>query len=481
MYKVKLFIDVAWNDGSRSEEIAIVAPATEDQIGTVAKAEREDLDRALAAVDRGFRLWRATAPHERSIILRTAAQNLRTRAEEIAGMIVLEEGKPIAEARNEVYMSAEAIEWFAEDARRVHGRAVTARVPNVTQLVTKEPVGPVAAFTPWNYPVSQAVRKISAAMAAGCSIIVKGPEDTPISCAAMVECFEAAGTPAGVLNLVYGIPAEISEYLIPHPVIRKVSFTGSTVVGKYLASLAGQHMKRVTTELGGHAPAVVFADADLDNAIDLLVAMKYNNAGQSCIAPIRFMIESKVYGEFTERFVEKSAKLRLGNGMDPQTQMGPMLDMRRVTQNDRFVSNALENGGELLLGGERTGNKGYFYKPTVVANANAAMLGMNEEPFGPIAFLRPFDVYEDVSREINRLNYGLASFLFTKNSRIVDRFSEEVESGMVAVNHFGLALAENPFGGMKDSGYGSEGGPEAIESYLQTKFVTRMSAEPLTR
>jgi len=475
MHQVKLYIDGDWTAAEAGGEAGIVNPATEETIGTVAMAKTADLDRALEAVDRGFATWRATAPHDRSGLLRRAAGNLRERAEEIARDIVTEEGKPIAEARAEVTMSAEAIEWFAEEARRIYGRLVQPRSENVTQVMTKEPIGPVAAFTPWNYPVSQAVRKISAALSAGCSIIVKGPEDTPISCAALVDCFHAAGVPRGVLNLVYGVPAEISEYLVPHPVIRKVSFTGSTAVGKHLAGLAGNNMKPVTMELGGHAPAVVFADCDLENAAGLLTALKYDNAGQSCIAPTRFLIEAPVYDAFVERFVKASEGIRIGNGLEPETGMGPMLDPRRLDANDRFTQDAAANGGEILTGGERLGNKGYFYTPTVIANASSAMAGMNEEPFGPLAFLQRFETYDQVAAEINRLDYGLASFLFTNSSRTADRFCAEVESGMVAVNHFGLALAETPFGGMKDSGYGSECGPEAIEAYLQTKFVTRLN------
>jgi len=470
---VGLYIDGGWTSAASGEELQFFNPATEEAIGTLAKASTADLDRALKAADKGFKEWKRISANERAEYLRRAAALLKERLETVAQAMVLEEGKPLSQARSEVAMSVEAIVWFAEETRRAYGRIVTPRSAGVMQGVHREPIGPVAAFTPWNYPVSQAVRKISAALAAGCSIIVKGPEETPVSCAAMVDCFHEAGVPAGVVNLVFGIPAEISEYLVPHPIIKKISFTGSTAVGKHLASLAGKHMKRVTMELGGHSPAVVFNDADIEPAADLLVALKYDNAGQSCIAPTRFLIQSGVYDQFVERFVKTSSQITVGDGLDPKTTMGPMANSRRLTATERYVSDAVDQGGKLLLGGKRIGNQGFFYEPTIVDNASLTMAGMNEEPFGPIAYIRRFENAEEAVPEINRLTYGLATYLFTSSPKTANDVSEATESGMVAVNHFGLGLAETPFGGMKDSGFGSEGGAEAIDSYLQTKFVTQ--------
>ena len=470
---VGLYINGAWSDAKAGETIPVFDPATEEKIATVAKAGTVDLDRALDASSHGFVVWRRTSPFKRAEYLQRAAAALKARAETIAQDMVREEGKPLVQARSEVAMSIEAILWFAGEAQRAYGRVVTPRVSGVTQVVLKEPVGPVAAFTPWNYPVSQAVRKISAAIAAGCSIIVKGPEETPVSCAAMVDCFHEAGIPQGVVGLVFGDPAEISSYLIPHPVIRKVSFTGSSVVGKQLAALAGHHMKRVTMELGGHSPAVVFADADVEAAADLLVALKFDNAGQSCIAPTRFLIQDSVHDRFVDRFVETTSKIKVGNGLDPDVTMGPMANARRLEGAEFFVKDALANGGRLKAGGSRIGNRGYFYEPTVITQASPSMRAMHEEPFAPVAFVTPFRQQDEAVAEINRLPYGLATYLFTGNPAVANAVSDASQSGMVAVNHFGLGLPETPFGGTKDSGYGSEGGAEAVEGYLETKFVTQ--------
>jgi succinate-semialdehyde dehydrogenase/glutarate-semialdehyde dehydrogenase len=339
--------------------------------------------------------------------------------------------------------------------------------------VIKEPVGPVAAFTPWNFPINQAVRKISAALAAGCSVILKGPEETPASCAELVRCYADAGVPAGVINLVFGVPAEISEYLIPHPVIKKVSFTGSTAVGKQLAALAGLHMKRVTMELGGHAPAIVFDDADLEVASKLLAGAKFRNAGQVCVSPTRFLVQQGVYDDFVGRFVKLAEAVKVGDGLEAGTQMGPMANPRRITAMEGFIADAVQKGAEVKTGGKRIGNKGNFFEPTVLSNVTREMRVMNEEPFGPLAVMVPFKNFDDVVEEANRLPYGLASYAYTSSVKTANAIAAKVESGMIAINHHGLALPEVPFGGIKDSGYGSEGGLEAIEAYLNTKFVTQ--------
>ncbi|HLI13906.1 MAG TPA: NAD-dependent succinate-semialdehyde dehydrogenase [Alphaproteobacteria bacterium] len=472
---VSLYIDGAWSKSASGKTIPVLNPATAEPIGTVAHAEKADLDRALAAAEKGFKAWRKVSAHERYKTMRKAADLLRSRADEVARIMTLEQGKPLAQAKLEVMAGGDIIDWFAEEGRRAYGRVIPARAEGVYQLVVKEPVGPVAAFTPWNFPVNQAVRKISAAVTTGCSIIIKGPEDTPGSCAAMVKCFADAGVPAGVVNLVYGIPAEISEYLIPHPVIRKISFTGSTAVGKQLAALAGRHMKRVTMELGGHAPAIVFEDADVDQAAKVLSANKYRNAGQVCISPTRFLVQEPIYESFVDKFVAATKAIKVGDGLDEKTQMGPLAHARRVEAMEAFVADATAKGAKLRTGGKRIGNKGYFFEPTVLTDVPKEARIMNEEPFGPVAVIAPFKTFEGVVEEANRLPYGLAAYAYTKSARTAAAIGSAIESGMVSINHHGLALPETPFGGVKDSGYGSEGGSEAIEAYLVTKFISQAS------
>jgi succinate-semialdehyde dehydrogenase/glutarate-semialdehyde dehydrogenase len=387
--------------------------------------------------------------------------------------MTLEQGKPLPEAKMETLAAADIIDWFAEEARRAYGRVIPARAEGVYQLVIKEPVGPVAAFTPWNFPINQVVRKLSAAVATGCSIIVKAPEETPASPAALIRAFVDAGIPAGVVNLVFGVPAEISEYLIPHPVIRKVTFTGSTPVGKQLSALAGQHMKRVTMELGGHAPAIVFDDADLELAAKTLAGAKFRNAGQVCVSPTRFLVQEKLYEPFVEKFVAYSKSLKVGAGTEQGVQMGPLAHDRRVPWIEGLVADARQKGAEVHTGGERIGNKGYFYQPTVLTGVSKEARMMNEEPFGPVAMIAPFSDFDEVVEEANRLPYGLAAYAFTRSAKTANAVAAKVETGMMTINHLGLALPEVPFGGVKDSGYGSEGGSEAIEAYLNTKFVTQ--------
>ena len=470
---VSLHIDGAWIPAASGRTLTVVNPATGDAIGTVAHADRADLDRALEAAERGFKAWRKVSAFDRSKLMRKAANLLRERADMIARMMTMEQGKPLAEAKGETLAGADVIDWFAEEARRAYGRVIPARADGIYQLVIKEPVGPVAAFTPWNFPINQVVRKLSAALAAGCSIIVKPPEETPASPAELIRCFIDAGVPAGVINVVYGVPAEISEYLIPHPVIRKISFTGSTAVGKHLAALAGAHMKRATMELGGHAPAIVFDDADVDAASRLLAAGKFRNAGQVCISPTRLLVQEKVYGQFVDKFVGFAKAVKVGDGLEQGTAMGPLANARRITAMETFIADAQKHGATVRTGGNRIGNKGNFFEPTVLTDVPKDARVMNEEPFGPLAVIAPFGEFDEVVAEANRLPYGLASYAFTRSARTANAIAAAVESGMMTINHHGLALPEVPFGGVKDSGYGSEGGLEAIEAYLNTKFVSQ--------
>jgi succinate-semialdehyde dehydrogenase/glutarate-semialdehyde dehydrogenase len=474
MYKdVSLLIDGKWVPAASGRTLAVVSPATGETIGKVAHAERADLDRALEAADKGFRAWRKVSPFDRSKLMRKAADLLRERADMIAPLLTMEQGKPLPEAKGEILAGADVIDWFAEEARRTYGRVVPARAEGVYQLVIKEPVGPVAAFTPWNFPINQVVRKLSCAVAAGCSIIVKAPEETPASPAELIRCFVDAGLPAGVVNLVYGVPSEISEYLIPHPIIRKMSFTGSTAIGKQLAAIAGAHMKRVTMELGGHAPAIVFDDADIDVASKLLAGAKYRNAGQVCVSPTRLMVQDRVFDRFVEGFVKHTKAIKVGDGLESSTNMGPLANPRRIDAMETMIGDATKRGAKVHTGGSRIGNKGNFFEPTVITDVPLDARVMNEEPFGPLAVISRFSSMEDAVNEANRLPYGLASYAYTRSARTANAIAANVEAGMMAINHHGLALPEVPFGGIKDSGYGSEGGLEAIEGYLNTKFVTQ--------
>jgi len=470
---VLLYIDGTWRPGAACRTLDVVNPATEAVIGTVARAEEADLDAALSAAQKGFAVWRDTSAFERGKILRRATALLRERIAPIAHIMTREQGKPVKEAKVEIAVAADTLDWFAEETRRAYGRTVPARAPNITNLVLKEPVGPVAAFTPWNFPINQIARKLGAALAAGCSMIVKAPEEAPGSPAEFIRALADAGVPPGVVNLVFGVPAEISEHLIPHPAIRKISFTGSTAVGKELASLAGRHMKRATMELGGHAPAIVFADADLDVALRVLAARKFRNAGQACTAPTRFLVQRDVYQNFLARFVAAAEALKVGDGSDPATDIGPLANPRRIAALEGFVSDAVEKGAKLVTGGRRIGSKGYFFAPTVLAHVPTHARAMNEEPFGPIALVNSFETFDEAVNEANRLAYGLASYAFTSSAATADALARQIEAGMVAINDSHLSSPELPIGGVKDSGYGSEGGPEAMDAYLVTKLVTQ--------
>lgn len=468
----QLFLNGEWKPAAGGETIAVNDPATGEVIGQVAKAGIADLDAALAATQAGFATWSATSAYERARIMRKAADILRERKDRIGWIMTREQGKPLAEATGEVAAAADLIDWFAEEARRTYGQVIPSRAPNVSQQTIKLPVGPVAAFTPWNFPINQVVRKLSAALAAGCSIIIKAPEETPASPAELIRAFADAGVPAGVIGLVYGVPAEISEYLIPHPVIRKVTFTGSTPVGKHLAALAGRHMKRATMELGGHAPAIIMADADIDKAAKVMAFSKFRNAGQVCVSPTRFLVEKPAFGRFVDGFVAATKGVKVGSGLDPASTMGPLANERRIPALEELIADAVEQGGKLETGGRRIGNSGNFFEPTVLTNVPVSARIMNEEPFGPIAIINPVSSLEEAITESNRLPFGLASYAFASSQAAVHAIGTRVESGMTTINHLGLALPEVPFGGIKDSGYGDEGGSAAIEAYLVTKYVT---------
>jgi succinate-semialdehyde dehydrogenase/glutarate-semialdehyde dehydrogenase len=468
----QLLIDGAWCDAADGRTLAVLNPATGTEIGRVAHAGTADLDRALAAAQKGFATWRATPAIERAKLMRAAAGLLKERADAIATMMSQEQGKPLAEAKGETLAATDIIEWFADESRRIYGRLVPPRNLAVQQQVWKEPVGPVAAFTPWNFPINQVVRKVCAALSTGCSIIVKAPEETPASPAALIRAFVDAGVPAGVIGLVYGNPAEISSYLIPHPVIRKITFTGSTPVGKQLAAMAGQHMKRVTMELGGHAPVIVAEDADVKLAVKAAAAAKFRNAGQVCIAPTRFLVHSSIRSAFDRELVAYTQALKVGEGLAQGTTLGPLANPRRLTAMQQFTEDAVKQGAKVLAGGERIGSAGNFFAPTVLADVPLTAKVFNDEPFGPMAAVRSFETLDEAIAESNRLPYGLAGYAYSQSVKTIHALSQRVEVGMLWVNQPAMALPEMPFGGVKDSGYGSEGGPEALEAYLVTKTVS---------
>ncbi|NMG74189.1 NAD-dependent succinate-semialdehyde dehydrogenase [Aromatoleum diolicum] len=468
----QLLIAGQWQDAADGRTQPVHNPASGAEIGRVAHASTADLDRALEAAQKGFEVWRDAPALERQKIMRGAAALMRERCDRIASVLTQEQGKPLVEARLETLAAADIIEWFADEGMRVYGRIVPSRNLATRQMVLKDPVGPVAAFTPWNFPINQVVRKVSAALATGCSILVKAAEETPAAPAELIRAFVDAGVPAGVVGLVYGNPAEISGYLIPHPIIRKVTFTGSTMVGKQLAALAGQHMKRVTMELGGHAPVIICDDADLELAVRAAGSAKFRNAGQICIAPTRFLVHEDIHDQFVADLAKFAQGLKVGDGLAEGTQMGPLVNSRRVNAMTDLMEDALQRGVTVAAGGQRLPGDGNFFLPTVLADVPLEAKVFNEEPFGPIAAVRRFKTLDEAITEANRLSFGLAGYAFTRSLKSAHQLSQRVEVGMLWINQPAQASAEMPFGGLKDSGYGTEGGPEALEAYLNTRAVS---------
>lgn len=475
MYQpLALYIDGDFVLAQGRRELDVINPATQESLGKLPCASHADLDRALAAAQRSFAQWKRSSPMERSQILRTAAQLIRERASSIGRGISLDQGKPLAQAIGEVASCAEQAEWHAEECRRIYGRVIPPRNAQVRQLVVREPVGVCVAFTPWNFPFSQAIKKVVAAIGAGCTLILKGPEESPSAIVALAQIFHDAGLPPGVLNIVWGEPAEISRYLITSPIVRKVSFTGSTPVGKQLAALAGAHMKRCTMELGGHAPVLVFDDVDVEQTAEQLARYKVRNAGQVCVSPSRFYIHERIYDRFLTRFTDVMASIKVGDGLNPDTEMGPLANERRLLAMEAMVGDASRRGAVVQTGGQRLEGKGYFFPPTVIVDPPDEAGIMMEEPFGPVVPLSRFSDLETVVRRSNSLPFGLASFVFTNSLQIAHQVSDGLEAGMVNINHFGMGNVECPFGGIKESGMGSEGGTETFDGYLTTKFITQI-------
>ncbi len=467
--ELKLYIDGSWR--STDDDLAVVNPATEEVIGRVPVARTHDLDDALQAASAGFAVWSQTPPKERADLIREAARLMRERQDEIAHSITLEHGKPFEQAQLEVIRGCEFFEWDAGEAVRTYGRVIPSG-PGVNYIVHHQPIGPVAAFSPWNFPMSQPARKIAGALASGCSIIMKASEETPAGVIHIARAFEDAGLPAGALNLVFGIPADISQHLIPSDVIKLVAFTGSTAIGRHLTGLASDHMTPVLMELGGHAPVIVCEDTDVRAAAISSAVRKMRNAGQVCTSPTRFFVHEDIFDEFLEVFTERAEATVVGDGMDPGVEMGPLANDRRLKAMTEMVADAREAGAALVTGGNRIGSTGYFFEPTVLAHVPDSARVMQEEPFGPLAIVNPVDSLDTAIERANAVPYGLAAYGFTNRADYVDRMVQEVEAGNLSINTLEASLPETPFGGVKWSGYGREGGAEGLHHYTVVKNVS---------
>jgi len=466
---LQLFIDGSWRAGEDRDLFPVRNPATAETIAELPLATPADLDEALEAAKRAYPEWRATDVDKRAAILHRAAKLLKERAEDIGRVMTQEQGKPLAEAKGEVLGSASLFDWYAEEIKRDYGR-VLVRPAGQLSRVMHEPVGPVATFTPWNFPIYLLAKKVAAALAAGCSVVSKPAEETPGSAHALAKALEDAGLPKGVFQLVHGVPDMVSRHLIGSPIIRKVSFTGSTPVGKHLMKLAADNVTKITLELGGHAPVLVFDDCDLEATLDKLVPQKFRNAGQVCVSPTRFYVQSGIYEAFAKGFAERAEKVEVGNGLEPNTRMGPLANERRVPAISKLVEDARAKGAKVLAGGE-PGDGGYFYKPTVLADVPLEADVMSQEPFGPLALMRPFETIDEAIEQANRLPFGLAAFAFTENGRRANILGDAIEAGMIGINTFAISIADAPFGGVKESGFGSEGGKEGLETYQVVKAI----------
>lgn len=467
-----LFIDGGWRRGEGRVLEPVIDPATGEQVDLLPHASGTDLDDALTAAGRAFPQWRRTSSYDRAAILRRAAAILRRDLDRIAARVTRENGKPFAESRNETASSADMLDWFADEGRRAYGRLTPPRAVGQELTVLRVPVGPVAAFCAWNAPVQTPMRKIAPALAAGCTIIVKGSEEVPAGLVEIAAAFAQAGLPPGVLNVVFGVPPTVSDHIIASPVIRKITFTGSVPVGKLLAAKAASDMKHVTMELGGHSAAFVFDDADPAEVAAQAVKAKFRNAGQICYAPTRFYVCERHYTSFVSEFTRLTAALRVGPGWEASTEVGPLTNQRRLEAVDRLVQDAVSRGARALTGGGRVGEAGFFYAPTLLSDVPDGARVMNEEPFGPIATVGRFNEVDQAVTLANKLAYGLAAYIFTQSRTTVLKFLDGVESGTVGVNTFQITLPETPFGGVKDSGLGREGGSEGLDAYLTTKFVS---------
>lgn len=469
--KPALVIGADWIGPAERRSEPVVNPATEEELCRVPVATADDVAAAIAAAEAAFRAWRKTLPIDRSRILRRAAEIMRDRLEELAICITLEQGKPLAESRAEINMSADLFDWFAEEARRSYGRVIPGKVPGLSLTAVAEPIGPVAAFTAWNFPALVPARKVAGAVAAGCSIVVKASEETPITAVEIARALRDAGLPDGVVNVLYGDPDSISSALVASPQIRKITITGSTRVGKLLARRAADGMKPGTYELGGHSPVIVFGDVDVDKVVGLLAAAKFRNAGQVCTSPNRFFVHESVHDRFVARLATIASDLPVGNGLDEANLMGALTNQRRLDHVAELVEDAMDRGAHLRCGGMRIGNRGYFYAPTVLTDVPAEARLMAEEPFGPVVPIQRFSSVEDAVARANAVPFGLAAYVFSRSAETTREVSAELEAGMVGVNSCLVSHNEAPFGGVKESGYGREGAIEGLEAYQVKKLI----------
>ena len=469
-----LFIDGKWiYDRPQGEDV--INPADGSVIARLPHATLGDLKLAAESASKGFKVWSQMPLDQRTKILQRAVDLIRERASSIGHAMTLDQGKPVKEAIIEANRAASLIEWDLNQAQRMYGHIIPGR-PGFQRYTLRQPIGPVAAFTPWNFPGSVMGRKMGGALAAGCSLVVKASEETPSTACAFVRCFEDAGMPPGVLNLVFGVPSEISEYLIASEHIRAITFTGSVPVGKHLAAMAAGHMKPAVMELGGSSPVIICADTDPRAAAKTLAAAKFRNAGQICTAPTRFIVHQSVHDAFAEEMVAFARSLKLGSGLDARTTMGPMANGRRIDAMQRLVEDARIKGANILCGGKPAGDKGFFFEPTVISNVPSDSLLMTSEPFGPIAPIVSFDTLDEAIRIANDTPYGLAGYAYTESAAVAHKLAEQVECGILSINHGEGAIAEAPFGGVKDSGYGREGGEQSLDAYTVVKFVSHRSS-----
>lgn len=474
-YPTQLSLHVAgqWRGAEDRDTMAVVNPATGLEIGRLPVATEADINDALQAAQAAFPGWSQASAWARDQVLKRAAALIDERRERIAVILTLENGKPLADSHAELDRVVETIAWCAEEGKRAYGRILPPRAPRLSQTTVKRAIGPVAAFVPWNFPAVLAARKVAAALAAGCTVVLKPAEETPASCIELVQAFIDAGLPEGALNLLFGVPAQISQRLIESPVIRKISFTGSVPVGRLLATMAAQQLKPATMELGGHAPVVVFDDVDVDQVATACAAFKFRNAGQVCLSPSRFFVHERIADRFTAKLAEAAHALKVGDGLQPGVQMGPLNNERRLRAAQHLVADAADRGARIVAGGERIGSRGFFFAPTVLAGVPADAQILREEPFCPVAPIMTFQSFDEVIARANAVDVGLAAYAFTNRLDRAAEFAERIEAGWIGINNFTPALADAPIAGMKDSGLGQEGGPEGLDAYLHTRFVSQ--------
>ena len=470
--KLELLINGKWKMGSENKAEPVINPATNEVIGDLPHASKKDLDEALESNLEAFKLWKKESPLNRQKIIENACRNLESKFDQVATNLTIEMGKPLAEAKGELAVGLDVLRWYGEEGKRAYGRIVPSRMSNMSQTVIKEPIGPVIAFVAWNFPVMNVVRKIGGALAAGCTITIKPSEETPGTAIAIGRAFMDAGLPPGVLNIVFGVPSEVSEHLCGSKIPRKLSFTGSIPVGKHLQKLAADNMIRCTMELGGHSPLMVFDDTDIDMAAKISVAGKFRNAGQVCVSPTRFLVQDTVKEQFIKAVINETNKIKVGNGLDDGINMGPLIAERRIDIMKDFVNDAVENGANIEMGGNRMNLEGSFFAPTILTNASDNTKIMNEEPFGPLLPIDTFNSVDEVIDRANRLDFGLASYAFSNDPKIVSFLKSEIQAGLLAVNSTVVSTPETPFGGIKQSGYGSEGGIEGLDAFLVTRFIS---------